>query len=132
MDERRWNYFAKLVYESGRLRESGESNAVIIAGDRPNIILTIGSEILDGFYEYPVFEALKEYFRIEPNLGDPQSITVFCSYFPHVDEVKMLIQSPLRNLCFWGDLDDEETVKFINDHSKKYMSSGLQITNLKK
>jgi len=79
-----------------------------------------------------MFEALQEYFRSEYTFGDPGGITIFSSYFPHMDEVKMIVQSPLRNLCFWGDLDDPETVDFINNHSKIYSGSGLNITNLKK
>jgi hypothetical protein len=61
--------------------------------------------------------------------GEP--LSVFLSYFPHVDELLLLVPTPIRTIYFWGEVNDEATVQFLNSYNET-SPIPFEIINLKK
>lgn len=124
MDEKRRNLFADFVLQCRSLSECGEPKAVIIIGDSEHLIsIGYNLSIIEDYYQYPVLMALQHFD------GIPTSI--FLSYFPHVDELRLLIPTKIRTVFFWGDVDDEETVQFLNSFNEK-VKPPFEMIQLKK
>jgi deoxycytidylate deaminase len=43
---------------------------------------------------------------------------LFCSYFPTVDDLKLIISVGIKNLYFLGKIDDKESVSLLNSFDK--------------
>ena len=136
MDDRRRDYFASVVFQSKRLSECEQPKAALIV--RGKSILGVGSnrtittertgkagQTRRPIESSPVFDALQQFFSgpgykgiggRNENTQDPEEGGVaFLTYFPHVDELKLLYQSEIKKIYFFGDIDDEDSTNFIND-----------------
>jgi hypothetical protein len=131
MDEKRRNFFAAVVQQSKQLSECPKPKAAVIV--RGESICGIGynktitgdkEDAGKGYVETsPVFEAIKSYIS-RGNFEDvgqeirgdtPKRGSAFLSYFPHIDELRLLYQTNIFTVYFFGDIDNEEPVKFINE-----------------
>jgi hypothetical protein len=124
MDEKRRNLFADLVLQCKCLSKCRESKAAIVVGNSEQLIsIGYNAPISEDYYQYPIMMALQHLF------GEP--LSVFLSYFPHVDELLLLVPTPIRTIYFWGEVNDEATVQFLNSYNETSQIP-FEIINLKK
>lgn len=140
MDDGHRDFFASVVQQSKQLSKCSKPKAVIIVGGESIYGIgynrSIATKKHKDYYETsPAFEAIRSYFN-RGNLkeigrkirgdgieGDnPSEVVAFFSYFPHVEELTMLYLADIYKLYFFGDIDNEEAVNFLNntiDSNKK-------------
>lgn len=44
---------------------------------------------------------------------------LFSTYFPCLEELLLLAQTDIRTIYFFGDVEDERTVKFLNSYKNR-------------
>jgi hypothetical protein len=74
-----------------------------------------------------VFGALREFIsgpgyrgadqRSGETRNSEEGGVAFLTYFPHIDELKLLYQADIRKIYFFGDIDDEDSKDFVNNIS---------------
>ena len=136
MDEKRRNFFATVVQQSKQLSECTKPKAALIvrgegisvSGIGINRILISGGtgKVKADIETSPVFEALTGSgifgkYSEETRPGNGYNSTsnrefraAFLTYFPHVDELKLLYQSGVQVIYFFGEIDDEDSVTLLN------------------
>jgi hypothetical protein len=64
----------------------------------------------------------------------PDEPTLFSTYFPSLEELLLLVYTPIRTIYFFGDIEDERVVKFLNSYKnrKAVGSSDFEIICMKK
>lgn len=134
MDEKRRNFFASVVQQSKQLSECIKPKASLIVRGESIYGIGYNKAIISGaaggekhdkdYYETsPVFDAIKqdvlrgniEYAGQEVRGNKPGRGVAFLSYFPHIDEIKLLYQAGIFTIYFFGDIDDEDSVNLMNN-----------------
>jgi hypothetical protein len=134
MDAKRRNFFASIVQQSKHLSECRNPKAAIIVRGEGNFGIGFNKPIFPGKTEktgesreyketYPIFDAIR--CRILGSYPDDDGQKVrgfgetgsvaFLTYFPHIEELKLLYQENIHKIYFFGDIDDEDSVNFMND-----------------
>jgi hypothetical protein len=89
---------------------------------RAALILRGGVQVGSGFSsstgtEYdtsPIFEALLNRSDIKYVSQDSDACSIFCTYFPSLEELLALYSTDIRTIYYIGDITDERSVKFLN------------------
>jgi hypothetical protein len=130
MDEKRRDYFARVVYQSKQLSECTEPKAALIVrgksicgvGYNRTILPKSAGKLERAFETYPVFGALQESFSRSNFEGIGQGDeehrgerAAFLTYFPHIDELILLYEADIKKVYFIGDIDDIETKDFLDE-----------------
>lgn len=133
MDGKQRNFFATVVQQSKQLSECRNPKAALIV--RGESICGIGynkcifaeevgkfreSTELHPVFTSPIFEAIRSYLSGKSSTDDGREVqgsggAAFLTYFPHIDELKLLYQADIHELYFFGDIDDELAVEFLNN-----------------
>ena len=137
MEEKRRNFFAAVVQQSKQLSEcTSPKAALIIRGEslsgyavNRTIVFAGTGKVRTNVETSPVFEAIATSgifgrYLEETGSGDGydnpsrsnsrERRSAFLTYFPHIDELRLLYQSGIQVIYFFGDLDDEDSVSFLN------------------
>jgi hypothetical protein len=133
MDQRYRDILARYLLEIRQLSECKAPRSAIIAGG-PFFLRAAVNRLLAGEQETSaVSEVIVGYFQDFRHVHEKEPFVLFSSYFPSLEEFKLLLKTNIRKIYYLGDIgiENEETVNFINRHTVEKQGESLEIINLK-
>lgn len=77
-----------------------------------------------------LMDAVLGYFQTVRHVYETKPV-IFCSFFPSLDDFNLLLKTKIRTVYYMGDIEDEETVKFLNILTREKPEESFEIINLK-
>lgn len=73
------------------------------------------------------------YFQDFRHIHEKEPFVLLSSYFPSLEEFKLLLKTNIRKIYYLGDIEieNEKTVKFLNKHTLEKPGGSFEIINLK-
>lgn len=89
----------------------GESRKSAIIPLNNKILYSYSSPIVDKYYTSPIFNVLHNYLKLNEEKKNP---VLFSSCFPSLDELIFIYETDIRTIYFFGDIENENVVDFLN------------------